>query len=404
MTVHTLPASVAPYAGRMIDVDTHEQMPAEVWVETFGEDLRPMAELRMSSPAHNVPGYAGDVAELSAETVWSHKGPTAPGAVDMRRRLDVLDVMKIDRQLMFPTSAGLFGMILYSMPDGSNFHKVFGDDTRPMGARMMRCSNDWMVEAAKLSPRVRPVGSIYGDTPQELIALTRSLLDRGIRALTISAGHLPGGVSPAHNDLDPLYAMLAEANAPLTVHLGSELAFFRTLDWGTAKAFEGFKVSEETSLDPWRLSSLHLPAQNFIATLITGGVFDRHPTLRVGALECCAHWIGPLAELLDFWHDNNQSLAPTLFADGSSGRKLPMRPSEYIRRNVRISPFDIEDVGGYIAKHGLEEVYCFATDYPHIEGGKDPIGRFAASLSAHGHGASVFEKFFVTNGELLLPV
>ncbi len=44
---------------------------------------------------------------------------------------------------------------------------------------------------------------------------------------------------------------------------------------------------------------------------------------------------------------------------------------------------------------------CFSTDYPHVEGGTDPLGRFASILARHG--PEVIERFFVTNGQLLLP-
>ena len=52
-------------------------------------------------------------------------------------------------------------------------------------------------------------------------------------------------------------------------------------------------------------------------------------------------------------------------------------------------------------RDGLEDVYCFATDYPHPEGGKDPL---ASHLSRFGGVSDSFqEKFFVKNAELLLP-
>lgn len=404
-----LPDALAPLAGRIIDVDSHEQMPAQVWVENFGEIARPFAEKLMAKAPQrninhpNVQGYAGDVRELNAETVWTTKGPTAPGAVDVRRRLDVMDLMSVNRQLMFPTGVGLYGALLYSAPEESEMYQLFGERAYSLGAEMISANNAWAVKAAKVSPRIRPVAPVYGDTPQELYAITKALIDDGIRAIMMVSGRLPGGVSPASNELDPFYAMLAEANVAMTLHIGTELLFFRTMEWGRAKAFEGFKINDEISMDPWRLSAMHLAAQNYLATMITGGVFDRHPTLRTGALEFGAHWIGPLADMLDLWHDNNQSIEPALFADGSSGRKLPLRPSEYIARNVRVAPFDFEPVGAYISKYGLEDVYCFGSDYPHVEGGKDPLGRLAESLLSSGHGPEVIEKFFVLNGELLLP-
>lgn len=215
------------------------------------------------------------------------------------------------------------------------------------------------------------------------------------------SSRLPGGVSPAHNDLDPYYAMLAEAKVPITFHIGGELSFLHSAKWGEAEAFEGFMVNDEVSMDPWRLTTIHLGAQNFIATMVMGGVFERHPALRVGALEVGASWIGPLANMLDIWHDNNLAKVVRTFNHDPDSKRLPMRPSEYICRNIRISPFDFEPVDQYIDHYGLADVYCFASDYPHVEGGREPMRKLSDSIGRHGPGA--IEKFFVTNGEWLLP-
>jgi hypothetical protein len=78
-----------------------------------------------------------------------------------------------------------------------------------------------------------------------------------------------------------------------------------------------------------------------------------------------------------------------------------MKPSEFIRRNVRVTAFDFEPVDDYIDRYGLEEVYCYASDFPHMEGGRDPMARFAGRLERFG--PAMMEKFFVKNGEWLLP-
>jgi predicted TIM-barrel fold metal-dependent hydrolase len=401
------PEALKPFEGRIVDIDSHEHMPAQVWAEHFGEIAGPLAEIMMSTPPTNpnhanVQGYAGDVRELSEETLWTTKGPSSPGAVDMHRRLQVIDMMKVDRQLMFPTSIGLWGTALAACPEDLPLYKRFGDKSYDYAKKLFAANNDWALGAAKVSPRIRPVTPVYGDTPEELISVTKDLIDKGSRAILMVSSRLPGGVSPANEALDPFYAMLAEAKVPMTLHIGGELFFFRSSRWGEAKAFEGFKVNEETSMDPWRLSVLHLAPQNFVATMITGGVFDRHPTLRMGIVEYGAHWVGPMAEMLDLWHDNNNSIGLRQFADGSVSRKLPMRPSEYLARNVRVAPFDFEPVGKYIERHrNLEDIYCFASDYPHVEGGKSPLNDFTDSLAPLGD--SVLEKFFVQNGSLLLP-
>jgi hypothetical protein len=68
---------------------------------------------------------------------------------------------------------------------------------------------------------------------------------------------------------------------------------------------------------------------------------------------------------------------------------------------VRVAAFDFEPVGQYIDHFGLEEVYCFASDFPHHEGGKDPMGKFVKSLD--GKSDELLRKFFITNGAWLLP-
>ena len=60
-------------------------------------------------------------------------------------------------------------------------------------------------------------------------------------------------------------------------------------------------------------------------------------------------------------------------------RALSMRPSDYVRRQVRFTPYPTEDVGWIIEQAG-PEVCLFSSDYPHVEGGRRPIERFEASL------------------------
>ena len=50
-----------------------------------------------------------------------------------------------------------------------------------------------------------------------------------------------------------------------------------------------------------------------------------------------------------------------------------MKPSDYLRRQVRVTPFPGEDVAELV-KISSPELYLFSSDYPHPEGTKDPIG------------------------------
>ncbi len=71
-----------------------------------------------------------------------------------------------------------------------------------------------------------------------------------------------------------------------------------------------------------------------------------------------------------------------------------MRASEYIRRQVRFTPFATEPVGWLIERAG-EELFLFSSDYPHPEGGRDPIARFEVSLEGVSEDAR--ERFYSRN-------
>ena len=400
MTELAIPDSVRPWAGRIVDADAHEMLPLQVWPEVYGPVTDRLAESFSHHPPNrpdglNFPGYAGDDTPMDAETVWTMKGTSAPGAVDFSRRLEVMDFTAVDRQLVFPGGVAIMGSFLYNFPVEYGFLQGFEGDRKAYGRELIEASNQWAVRTASLSSRLRPIAALMGDTPGEVIANARTLIDQGIRAVWLMSSVPPGGVSPAHSSLDPLWAMLAEANVAATLHIGSEGGFLKSEVWGQAEHFEGYKSGVEFDLSPWRLSIQHLPSQNFLATMVTGGVFERHPQLRFGVIELGSFWIGPLAQMLDIWHDNSQTFGP------NAGERLPLRPSEYIARNVRTTAFPFEPVDDYIDKFGLADVYCYASDYPHLEGGKHAMHRFADRLERLG--PEIMEKFFVSNGAWLMP-
>ena len=82
-------------------------------------------------------------------------------------------------------------------------------------------------------------------------------------------------------------------------------------------------------------------------------------------------------------------------------RKLSLKPSEYMQRQVRTTPVDFEDAGWALRKLG-KDMLIFNTDYPHPEGGKDPFGDFERSLDAVQATPEEFDNFYSKNFEDLL--
>jgi predicted TIM-barrel fold metal-dependent hydrolase len=64
-------------------------------------------------------------------------------------------------------------------------------------------------------------------------------------------------------------------------------------------------------------------------------------------------------------------------------RKLRLTPSEYVRRHLKFTPFAGEPVGWMIEQAG-RELFMFSTDYPHPEGGKDPLAKFEQAMETTG--------------------
>jgi predicted TIM-barrel fold metal-dependent hydrolase len=350
------------------------------------------------------PDQAADDAPMTAENVWTLRHTGAPGAFDMARRLEAMDLMGVRRQLIFP-SFGLWGQIL-STPDGGGpiaaglrhfLGELSHDEAIDIGFAATGEWNAWALRTTALDPdRLRGVGMFKAPRDAgDLLEQATELIGKGIRGLLVNTGAPPGGLSPAAPELDPFWALCARRDVPVMAHVGSDLGLFAAANWADAPAFAPEKLSFELGFEPYSLASTHLAAEHFLMLMVLGGVFERHPRLRFGAIELGAHWLGPLAENLDMW-------AEKVFARRLEG-KLSMRPSAYLARNVRVTPHNVvEPVALFFQRYPqVADCYCYSTDYPHLEGGRHIKDKVFAMLEPLGE--AVVEKYFAGNGAWLLP-
>jgi predicted TIM-barrel fold metal-dependent hydrolase len=392
---------------RTLDADAHEMAPSHLWGEIFGDAAARIATLSepvlKKTGANDFfnPDVFGDVEEITEANVWNIRGTRAPGAFDMSRRLAVMDVMGIQRQLVFPSYA-LFANHLYVGNEAKlrdHFKLTLPEaEIRELGLAGLAEYNEWVVRESQVAPgRIRPVAYLHpGTEVEDLYERTKALIDRGVRAINLPAGDPPGGRSPASTELDPYWEMLAERDIAVLVHVGGEGGLLKSAEWGRAPAFKPGKVeSHELGSEPYAFATMQFAISNMLTVMTLGGVFERHPTLRFGAIELGAGWLGPLADNLDMWARDVYATRLKPF--------ISMLPSEYLARNVRVTPFNnIEKVEDYMARYPhLQTSYCYSTDYPHIEGGTDIKRKFWERISPMG--PDVAENFFARNAELLLP-
>jgi predicted TIM-barrel fold metal-dependent hydrolase len=273
------------------------------------------------------------------------------------------------------------------------------------GRRICQRYNDYAIDFTKRSGnRARAVCEINLHDAGWAIAELKRILRLGAKAVTLPCHVPPGGVSPAHEKWDPFWAQLEEANVPGLLHIGNqgllhcktpEDMMFPTPAWGEAQALRNnplMRAGGEEAISPYFMLIVHMAPELWLQTMVMGKVFERFPRLRFGVVELAAEWVGPMAERMDLWANFM----------GKIGVKYDMKPSEYLRRNVRVTPLWHEDLPKMIERYGLKEVYVFSTDYPHLEGSRDPIGKFRKHMAKIGD-PEYERQFFVENGEVLLP-
>lgn len=389
---------------RALDVDSHEMVPVELRESIFGhtalnELLKESAVRKSATNPNATKGVVtGDDTPINYDSVWNLKGGSAPSSIDLGRRPEVLDLMGIERQLVYPT----FGLAAAIMTMDPFAHEFFGleagkVDCRKIGLEGIDAHNRWATRMTKTTnARVRPVGIVLTDSVEAMVQQTKEMLAEGIRAIMIPANRPPAGTSPGDPVLDPFWKLCVDANVPVTIHLGTERGFLASSAWSAnVDVFKpSFKSTQEFIIEPLSCVTMHHAPENFVAAMVLGGVFERNPTLRFGVIELSATWVGPLAERLDLW-------AREMFSPRFS-KVLSMRPSEYMARNLRVTPFHFEPIAMYFERYPhLADVYVYSTDYPHFEGGKDSKRVLSDALS--GQSADVRDKFFYRNGSLLLP-
>ena len=75
-------------------------------------------------------------------------------------------------------------------------------------------------------------------------------------------------------------------------------------------------------------------------------------------------------------------------------------PTETFRAQMGFTPYVFENVG-MLVDQSYDDLYLFSSDYPHVEGGRDPIGRFEKSLGDRPE--SVRDRFYTQNFAKLFP-
>jgi predicted TIM-barrel fold metal-dependent hydrolase len=313
--------------------------------------------------------------ELEDNVIASAKGWAAHGAIDGVERSRTLDLLGFKGQLVFSTFAGQF---------------IRRSDRELMYAGT-RAHSRAMVDFCSSDSRLMPVAMIPLNHPEDAIAELSAALELGCKAIQVPSD-APGGdnkgFAPSHRDLEPFWAMLAEARIPMVLHIGgghlAPPAYHRN---GDPRVTDWLGGGE--NLRGKDFPALHHSPANFLTAMILDGIFDQFPALRCGVIELGASWVPGLLHNLDAAFRSFRKTEPRLQA-------LSMLPSDFVRRQIGFTPFPFEDIG-WMAEQAGHELFLFSSDYPHPEGGRNPIKRFEDSFNQAGTAQADREKFYSEN-------
>ena len=376
-----------PYISdrRVFDADSHV-MEIPNWLDEYGTKRvadacnarfyqRPGSWVKQLNATHDDPAHRAK----DADEVMLRKNHDAIGSFRATDRSSALDLIGIQAQLVFPTSANVW---LEELEHGDDIDLLYDTAAATNRSQLDFCASD---------SRMLPVCYVPIADMDRAEATAKYALEIGAKALLIPWA-CPKEHATSHIGLSPVWTRAEEAGVPVLFHVGVADKVLPAAHKNNGLPAEtDFHGGEENFRSISCMAISHGPMQA-LSMLIFDGVLDRHENLKIGVIELGAAWLPSYLRQLD-------AVLEAFGRHEKRLQKLGLKPSEYIHRQVRVTPYPTEPVGWIIEQSG-PDLCMFSTDYPHIEGGRNPYGRFENSLKDQD--ARTKERFYSSNFECLM--
>ena len=374
---------------RIIDADSHLYETRSLWTDHVPQAQRPLA-LRIEDDEHGNAWLAfrdrrievlgvhepGDVAQSGRfrERLRAGLPPEIPYDAmpaafhDPVARVALLDRLGIDASIVFPNC-------------GIMWERALGPDLEATRVNMAAW-NRFAIEVAQTGRgRLHPVAHVTLRDPVWLERELHALAAAGIR-LAMIAPALVDGRRLSHPDHERAWAAFADLGIAPVFHVAQVPPVFDDA-WNEGDPDWSNPVLSSVFL--WTAPALA------IADLAVRGVFARHPGLRLGVVELLAGWLPGFLLMLDGGFAFHESF------NGAPLTPMELRPSEYVRRQVRVAAFPFEAPAQLARQAG--DLFMFGSDYPHPEGLAHPLDDMRAAC---GGGPGALPGLFGGNAAWLL--
>ncbi|MGW0664126.1 amidohydrolase family protein [Streptodolium elevatio] len=203
------------------------------------------------------------------------------------------------------------------------------------------------------------------------MARMRALGSRAFHVTTEFSNNIP----PYHPEFDKVWSAATDLGMVAVLHVGMMPPRYHPAYANTQDPALITRMSTSQSFQA---------AQVYLNALVFGGVFERHPALTVLLCETGIDW-------LPFAVANMDGRAAPGSAALLGPYELPLKPSEYVQRNVRVSPLPQAAQSPVDLFESLPDVAVFSSDMPHFEGSLAPVEFWRGELSDVGSDA--WEQF-----------
>jgi predicted TIM-barrel fold metal-dependent hydrolase len=256
----------------------------------------------------------------------------AKGAEDPAGRLEDMSVDQIAQSVIYPT----YGLMIQGVKDPG------------AAVALCRAVNDWLAEYCRHDPgRLHGVGVLPQTSPEDALNEARRCLEKlGMKGVWRRPERIPG--TPALHDpgYASLWSYLEEADRPFALHPGLN---------GLVPCDE---LRHRFDDNYGAMHAVHFPMEQMmgLTEMVSFGILDRHPALRVAFLETGATWV------LSHLHRLDEHLELFGFPE-----RPKEKPSEQFRRQGYVSVEEVEP-GLEAVLEAYPDSVLFASDYPHGDG------------------------------------
>jgi len=333
----------------LISSDSHIIEPPDLWLDRIDKGFRDRAPhvVREESGDWWVIDGKRSMSFLGVQTgdrfekdatelvIEGHFEDVRPAAYDPARYIEENREDGVEASVIYPSEA----LLAYSIPDSA------------LCSATMRAYNDYIAEFCSEDPlRLKGIALLNVDDPSEAVAEMKRCRDKGLAGAMISV--LP----PADRSYDqPIYESLWAAAADLAMPLSMHVATGRS----ALSVDEGQATVREVKESAFYLQD-HFVRKS-IGEMIFSGVFERHPSLRVGSVEHEISW----APFFLFQMDYTYTERP-LRGDWHRFADPDLRPSHFFKRQCFVS-FQEDAIGIRERESVGLGALMWGSDYPHTE-------------------------------------